>query len=111
MTPRIVLAAIFGGQLVSQNATWAPWFTWSAMTLAGAIIFYGFVASALPVWLLLAPRDYLSTFVKLGVVIMLGLGVVFAQPVMNSSALCFFFSFRTPSPLFVCRHILFVISY
>jgi carbon starvation protein len=76
----LVLAAIFGGQLVSQNATWAPWFTWSAMTLAGAIIFYGFVASALPVWLLLAPRDYLSTFVKLGVVIMLGLGVVVAHP-------------------------------
>src|SRR6202171_1819613 len=72
----LVLASIFAGQAVSNSATLAPWFTLSALALAGAIILYGFFASALPVWLLLAPRDYLSTFVKLGVVLMLGLGVI-----------------------------------
>ena len=50
------------------------------MALALAIIVYGFLASALPVWLLLAPRDYLSTFVKLGVVLMLGVGILFVRP-------------------------------
>ena len=50
------------------------------MTLAVAIILYGFLASALPVWLLLAPRDYLSTFVKLGVVLMLAIGILFVRP-------------------------------
>ena len=69
----LVLAAIFGGQAVSAErdagrrcSPGAPWRS------PVAIIFYGFLASALPVWLLLAPRDYLSTFVKLGVVLMLG---------------------------------------
>jgi carbon starvation protein len=76
----LVLASIFGGQAVAQSPTLAPWFTYGAMTLAIGIIVYGFIASALPVWLLLAPRDYLSTFVKLGVVIMLGLGIIAVQP-------------------------------
>src|SRR5439155_21746346 len=58
----LVVAAIFGGQWVSQSAAWAPIFTLSSLALAFAIIIYGFLASALPVWLLLAPRDYLSTF-------------------------------------------------
>src|SRR5712692_9298430 len=74
----LVLGSIFAGQAVSNSAVLAPWFTLSALALAGAIILYGFFASALPVWLLLAPRDYLSTFVKLGVVLMLGLGVILA---------------------------------
>ncbi len=64
----LVLAAIWGGQYVSQNAPLARVFTLSAPTLAILIMVYGFAASALPVWLLLAPRDYLSTFVKLGTI-------------------------------------------
>ena len=64
----LVLAAIWGGQYVSQNAALAGVFTFSASTLAILIMVYGFAASALPVWLLLAPRDYLSTFVKLGTI-------------------------------------------
>src|SRR6266849_3219869 len=64
----LVLLAIVGGQWVSHSASWASVFTLSASTLAVLIIVYGFAASALPVWLLLAPRDYLSTFVKLGTV-------------------------------------------
>src|SRR5436190_11407157 len=67
----LVVLGIFAGQWVSQSATIAPFFRLSAMTLAFCVIVYGFFASALPVWLLLAPRDYLSTFVKLGVVTML----------------------------------------
>jgi hypothetical protein len=59
----LVVAAIFGGQWISQS-THAGAFTFAGTTLAILIIVYGFAASALPVWLLLAPRDYLSTFVK-----------------------------------------------
>jgi carbon starvation protein len=76
----LILASIFGGQAVSESATWAPWFTFSGITIATALIVYGFMASALPVWLLLAPRDYLSTFVKLGVVMLLALGVLLVHP-------------------------------
>jgi carbon starvation protein len=76
----LVVLSIFGGQWVAESATWAPWFTLSGMALAWAVILYGFFASALPVWLLLAPRDYLSTFVKLGVVLMLGIGILFVRP-------------------------------
>ncbi len=56
-----------------QSSCWRRLFTFPAMALAWAIIVYGFLASALPVWLLLAPRDYLSTFVKLGVIFLLAL--------------------------------------
>ncbi len=76
----LVVLSIFGGQWVSQSASWAPWFTLSGIALAWSVIIYGFFASALPVWLLLAPRDYLSTFVKLGVVLMLGAGILFVRP-------------------------------
>ena len=76
----LVLLSIFGGQWVSQSPTLAPMFTLTGVTLAIAIIIYGFLASALPVWLLLAPRDYLSTFMKLGVVLLLGVGILFVRP-------------------------------
>src|ERR1700690_2442223 len=72
----LVLLAIFGGQWASQNPTMASIFTLRAPTLAILIIVYGFAASALPVWLLLAPRDYLSTFVKLGTIFLLSVGIV-----------------------------------
>jgi carbon starvation protein len=76
----LVVFSIFAGEWVAQNATWAPWFTLGGIALAWCVIVYGFFASALPVWLLLAPRDYLSTFVKLGVVMMLGVGILFVRP-------------------------------
>ena len=76
----LIIAAIFGGQAVAESATLAPLFTYSGLALAFALIVYGFAASSLPVWMLLAPRDYLSTFVKLGVVIMLGIGIVLMRP-------------------------------
>jgi carbon starvation protein len=76
----LLLFALFGGQWVAESATWAPWFTLSGIALTACIIIYGFLASALPVWLLLAPRDYLSTFVKLGVVFLLAVGILVARP-------------------------------
>jgi len=82
----LVLASIFLGQLVADSSSLAPLFTFTGVTLALLIILYGFLASALPVWLLLAPRDYLSTFVKLGVVIMLGVGILFVRPELQLPA-------------------------
>jgi carbon starvation protein len=82
----LVLLAIFGGQWVSQSS-YAHWFTFSAPVLAIAIIVYGFSASALPVWLLLAPRDYLSTFVKLGTISILAVGIVALRPTLHMPAL------------------------
>jgi carbon starvation protein len=83
----LVFASIVAGQWVAENPAIAPYFNYSAMTLSLGVIVYGFLASALPVWLLLAPRDYLSTFVKLGVVILLGIGVIFAAPRLEMPAL------------------------
>jgi carbon starvation protein len=79
----LVMASIFGGQAVSNSATLAPWFTYSGEALAVGLIIYGFLASALPVWLLLAPRGYLSTFVKLGVVLLLAVGILFVRPTLQ----------------------------
>src|SRR6204780_4679168 len=83
----LVLAAIWGGQYVSQNAALARLFTFSAPTLPILIMVYGFAASALPVWLLLAPRDYLSTFVKLGTIGLLAVGIVALHPTLHMPAL------------------------
>jgi carbon starvation protein len=79
----LVMLAIWGGQWVSQTPSLASWFTLSAAGLALIIIVYGFAASALPVWLLLAPRDYLSTFVKLGTIGLLALGIVALRPTLH----------------------------
>jgi carbon starvation protein len=79
----LVLAAIFGGQWVSQSPSWATVFTLSGTTLAVLLIVYGFAASVLPVWLLLAPRDYLSTFVKLGTIALLAIGIVALRPALH----------------------------
>ncbi|HYE25766.1 MAG TPA: carbon starvation CstA family protein [Clostridia bacterium] len=78
----LVLAAIWGGQWVAHSP-YAAWFTFSAPVLAIAVIVYGFAASALPVWLLLAPRDYLSTFVKLGTIAILAIGIVALRPTLH----------------------------
>jgi carbon starvation protein len=83
----LVLAAIWGGQWVSQTASLGRYFSLTAPTLAVFIIVYGFAASALPVWLLLTPRDYLSTFVKLGTIAMLALGIVALRPALHMPAL------------------------
>ncbi|HVO79844.1 MAG TPA: carbon starvation CstA family protein [Terriglobales bacterium] len=79
----LVMLAIWGGQWISQTPPVARIFTLTAPTLAILIIIYGFAASALPVWLLLAPRDYLSTFVKLGTIALLAFGIVVLRPALH----------------------------
>jgi carbon starvation protein len=83
----LVMAAIWVGQYVSQNAAMAKLFTFTASTLAILIMVYGFAASALPVWLLLAPRDYLSTFVKLGTIALLAIGIIALHPTLHMPGL------------------------
>ena len=83
----LVLLAIWGGQWVSQAPAIAHVFTLSAQTLAILIIAYAFAASAVPVWILLAPRDYLSTFVKLGTIGLLAVGIVVLHPTLHMPAL------------------------
>ncbi len=83
----LILAAVVGGQWVSLSPEWAPVFTLTGTTLAAAVIVYGFAASALPVWLLLAPRDYLSAFIKVGVMLALALGIVLVRPTIQMPAL------------------------
>ncbi len=95
----LVLASIVGGQWVAQNATLAHAFTFSGPALAIMIIAYGFAASALPVWLLLAPRDYLSTFVKLGTMAVLAAGIVVLRPMLHMPALTQFAA-RGDGPVF-----------
>jgi carbon starvation protein len=83
----LVLLAIWGGRWASLNPAIADIFTLRAPSLAIFIIVYGFAASALPVWLLLAPRDYLSTFVKLGTIGLLAVGIVVMHPTLHMPAL------------------------
>ena len=83
----LVLLAIWGGQWASQNPPVAHVFTFTATTLAVLILIYAFAASALPVWLLLAPRDYLSTFVKLGTIGLLAIGILVLHPTLHMPAL------------------------
>jgi len=83
----LVVLAIWGGRWAALTPSVAHVFTLSAPALAFLIIAYAFAASVLPVWLLLAPRDYLSTFVKLGTVGLLGIGIVVLHPVLHMPAL------------------------
>jgi carbon starvation protein len=83
----LVLLAIWGGQWAAQDPDMARVFTLRAPTLATLIIVYAFAASAMPVWLLLAPRDYLSTFVKLGTIGLLAIGIVVMHPTLHMPAL------------------------
>ena len=76
----MLFAALVGGRYIAASSLLAPYFSLSGMTLAWCLIAYGFTASVLPVWLLLAPRDYLSTFVKIGTVLLLAAGILFVLP-------------------------------
>ncbi|HEY0421907.1 MAG TPA: carbon starvation CstA family protein, partial [Rhodopila sp.] len=76
----LLVVALIGGRGVSETPELAAWFNLSGETLAVIIIGYGFVASVLPVWLLLAPRDYLSTFLKIGTISLLAIGIVIVRP-------------------------------
>nr|WP_047165547.1 carbon starvation CstA family protein [Sphingomonas sp. Y57] len=82
-----LIFAIIAGQWVAASPTWAAAFTLDATTLCLTLIAYGAVASILPVWLLLAPRDYLSTFLKIGAIVALAIGIVLIQPVLRMPAI------------------------
>ncbi len=82
----LLLLALVGGRYVSASPTLAPLFTWSGPTIAYALICYGFVASVLPVWMLLCPRDYLSTFMKVGTILLLALGILLVMPPLRMPA-------------------------
>jgi carbon starvation protein len=76
----LLILALIGGRWVAESAALAPLFTYDGLTIAWLIIGYGFVASVLPVWVLLCPRDYLSTFLKIGTVLALAAGILIALP-------------------------------
>ena len=82
----LLMLAIVGGQWVHDSPTLAPMFTFTGTQLTWMLIGYGFVASVIPVWLLLAPRDYLSTFLKIGTIVALALGIVFVAPHLQMPA-------------------------
>jgi carbon starvation protein len=83
----LVMLAVVSGQWVNASPAWSSAFTFSGPALALAIIAYGYAASALPVWLLLAPRDYLSAFIKVGAIAALAIGVIFVRPTLEMPAL------------------------
>ncbi|WP_280377726.1 carbon starvation CstA family protein [Nocardia wallacei] len=82
----LLLLAIISGRWVSESGWGRDLFTLSGTTIAWLLIVYGFIASVLPVWLLLAPRDYLSTFMKVGTIVLLAVGVVVTMPVLKAPA-------------------------
>jgi carbon starvation protein len=83
----LLLLAVWGGQWVYRHPAWAGWLSLQAEPLAWGMIIYGFAASVLPIWLLLAPRDYLSTFMKLGTIFLLALGILVLLPKIRMPAL------------------------
>ncbi|MGB8404850.1 MAG: carbon starvation CstA family protein [Mycobacterium sp.] len=95
----LLLATVAGGGWVAQTSWGAEWFTLSKVTLTWCIIGYGLAASVLPVWLLLAPRDYLSTFMKVGTIALLAVGILIARPVMEAPAVSQFAT-RADGPVF-----------
>jgi len=83
----LLAIALYAGQWVAANPALAPIFTLDAKTLAILVMIYSFAASVVPVWLLLAPRDYLSAFVKIGVVVALALGIIIVLPPLQMPSL------------------------
>jgi carbon starvation protein len=83
----LLLAALFFGRTVSESPSLAPLFNFPGDTLALMIIGYGFCASVLPVWLLLAPRDYLSTFLKIGTILLLAVSIILVRPELKMPAM------------------------
>ncbi len=83
----LLLLALVGGQQVAASPTLAPLFSWAPVTIALSLMVYGFIASVLPVWMLLAPRDYLSTFMKIGTIVLLAVTILIEMPMLKLPAL------------------------
>jgi carbon starvation protein len=86
----LLLLAVYFGGVIDKSETMRPYFDHGGIFLAWSIIIYGFAAAVLPVWMLLAPRDYLSTFVKLGTVIFLAIAIAILQPEIKMPAVTSF---------------------
>ena len=95
----LLILALIGGGWISESSAYAEAWTFSGVTIAIALIVYGFVASVLPVWVLLAPRDYLSTFMKIGTILLLAIGIAITLPVMQMPRLTEFASTATGGPV------------
>ncbi|MBT2536236.1 carbon starvation CstA family protein [Arthrobacter sp. ISL-69] len=95
----LLMAAIIGGGAVAGTEWGAAFFHLDKVTIAWGLIVYGFIAAILPVWLLLAPRDYLSTFMKIGVIVMLALAIIVVRPEITVPAFSEFAS-RENGPVF-----------
>ena len=95
----LLILAIFGGGWISESSAYAEAWTFTPNQLVFALIVYGFVASVLPVWLLLAPRDYLSTFMKIGTIVLLAVGIAITLPPMHMPKFTEF-AFNGQGPVF-----------
>lgn len=95
----LLMLAVAAGNWVAETPWGAAWLSLSPVTVSWLIVIYGFVASVLPVWLLLAPRDYLSTFMKVGAIALLAIGICVAHPLMRAPAVSGFAG-RGDGPVF-----------
>jgi carbon starvation protein len=95
----LLMLAVASGDWVAETSWGASWLNLSPVTVSWLIVIYGFVASVLPVWLLLAPRDYLSTFMKVGAIALLAIGICIAHPIMQAPAISRFAT-RGDGPVF-----------
>ena len=86
----LLMLSVAAGGMVDAHPVWRQWFDFGGESLALLLILYGFAASAIPVWMLLAPRDYLSSFMKLGTVFLLAIAIVIIRPDMKMPALTSF---------------------
>ena len=83
----LLMLALWGGRYVAEHPEWSDVFRLSGVQLTWALIAYGFIASVLPVWLVLAPRDYLSTFLKIGTIVLLAAGILIVRPDLKMPAI------------------------
>lgn len=93
----LMMLAIIYGEEIAESATWGPIFHLHGTELTLALVIYGFIASALPVWLLLAPRDYLSTFLKIGVIVGLAISIIVVMPDLKMPAVTQFIDGSGPA--------------
>ena len=82
----LLILSLYAGRWAAEHPVFGPMFTLEGTTLAFGVMIYGFAASVIPVWLLLAPRDYLSAFVKIGVVVALAVGIIIVLPPIQMPA-------------------------
>ncbi|RAE64631.1 carbon starvation protein A, partial [Burkholderia multivorans] len=95
----LLVAAIVAGGWVNSSPYWSEVFLLDKVTLAWCLMIYGFLAAVLPVWVLLAPRDYLSTFMKIGTIVLLAVGILIVNPTVQMPAFTEF-AFNAAGPAF-----------